>query len=88
MKRVVIVAVLAAAGCSVQKTESSAGMDTAATTVAIPAPAPAEDSGKRAAPRAAAKPAIKTPPAGGERDSAVQAQFEIGPDGKLRRVKR
>jgi len=25
---------------------------------------------------------------GGERDSATQAMFEIGPDGKLRRVKR
>jgi hypothetical protein len=35
-----------------------------------------------------AKPAGKPPAAGGERDSAVQATFEIGPDGKVRRVKR
>lgn len=94
-----ITSALAGTACSVQKTESSAAKDTA--TVSIPATAPlaaappatstggatVEDSSK-AGRKPALKPAVKTPAAGGERDSATQAVFEIGPDGKIRRVKR
>lgn len=93
-----VAATLGAVACTVQKTESSAGKDTA--TVSAPAPAtiavpPAtpsggatvEDSGKMDR-KPAPKPAVKAPAAGGERDSATQAVFEIGPDGKIRRVKR
>ena len=100
MKRIAIVAMLGVTACSVQKTQSSAANDTAAAAVpapgATPAVAPAttstggasgEDSVK-AGRKPAPKSAVKTPAAGGERDSAVQATFEIGPDGKLRRIKR
>jgi ABC-type transport system substrate-binding protein len=94
-----LAATLGAVACTVQKTESSAAKDTA--TVSIPATAPpavtppatstggaaVEDSSK-AGRKPAPKPAVKTPAAGGERDSATQAVFEIGPDGKIRRVKR
>jgi hypothetical protein len=95
-----VAAALGAVACTVQKTENSAGKDTA--TVSAPAPAPVttavppaissggatvEDSGKMDR-KPTPKPAVKTPAAGGERDSATQAVFEIGPDGKLRRIKR
>jgi hypothetical protein len=95
-----ITSTLAGTACSVQKTKNSAGKDTA--TVSAPAPASAtttvqpaasdgraivEDSGKVDR-KPASKPAVKTPAAGGEHDSATQAVFEIGPDGKIRRVKR
>ncbi len=94
-----LASLLAGIACSVQKTEKSALPDT--TTLPTPAPTPVpvappgastggtsvEDSGKTG-PKPAPKPAVKTPTAGGERDSAVQPAFEIGPDGKIRRVKR
>ena len=95
-----IASALAGVACSVQKTQNSAAKDTA--TVSAPAPASAttmvqpaasgggaivEDSSKVGR-KPASKPAVKTSVAGGERDSATQAVFEIGPDGKIRRVKR
>lgn len=97
---VAISSALAGVACSVQKTQNSAGKDTATVSVPVPASAtttvqPAatgggaivEDSGKVDR-KPASKPAAKPPAAGGERDSATQAVFEIGPDGKIRRVKR
>jgi hypothetical protein len=91
-----IASALAGIACSVQKTQDSAGKDTATvsapTTAAVP---PATSSGGATVEDSAAmrrkgapKPAVKAPAAGGERDSATQAVFEIGPDGKIRRVKR
>jgi len=78
--------------CTVQKTESSVAKDSVAATVPLPAPAGAEIAPPVSPPGSATVKdsgnAHKTPTAGGERDSAVQAVFEIGPDGKLRRVKR
>jgi hypothetical protein len=89
MRYGLFVATLGLSACTVQKAETSAAKDSAVT-VPVPTAAPVE-----AAPVAAPthvnepppKPA-KTPTAGGERDSAVQAVFEIGPDGKMRRAKR
>jgi len=85
-------ATLSLAACTAQKSESLSAKDSAAATAPLTAPAPTvvapaavptvgvtgNESGK----------AHKTPAAGRERDSAVQAVFEIGPDGKMRRVKR
>jgi hypothetical protein len=89
--------------CAVEKKGNTVGADTARATPS-PAPtsaadtttgqpvtstgsATADDSSK--SPR---KPApgvtAKTTPAGGERDSAAPAVFEIGADGKVQRVKR
>jgi len=86
------VAMLSAGACTAQKAPSSAASDTSTATVPVPAATPAPV----AAPEAPTakdsvkmrKPEANPPAAGGERDSAVQATFEIGADGKLRRVKR
>jgi hypothetical protein len=88
-----LAATLTLGACTVQKTGSSAAKDSVQATVPVPtqtpapatvAPSPtATDETNKSAPAKA-----KTRTAGGERDSAVQAVFEIGPDGKLRRVKR
>ncbi len=62
--------------CAVEKKGNTVGADSARAT---PSPVPASAPDTTAA---------KGPVTGGERDSAGTAVFEIGTDGKLRRVKR
>ena len=87
-----LAATLTLSACTVQKTGSSAAKDSVAATVPLPVPAQAEVAPPVSPPTSAtvkdSGKAHKTATAGGERDSAVQAVFEIGPDGKVRRVKR
>ena len=85
---------LLAVACTVKKKEQAAGSDSAvvsapAPSVTMPAPAPpVADSTKSSAKPPSKKTTTRTPAADSERDSATQPIFEIGADGKIRRVKK
>jgi len=92
-----VAAILALSGCTVRKTASSAGMESAAATESAavkapmpspaPAPAPNPPFTSKDLETTNPKPATK-PTAGGERDSVVKPALEIGADGKIHRAKR
>jgi hypothetical protein len=85
---------LLAVACTVKKQEDAATSDSAvvsapAPSVTTPAAAPAvTDSTKISAKLPRKKTTSRTPAADSERDSATQPIFEIGADGKIRRVKK
>lgn len=85
---------LLAVACTAKKKEEAAPSDSAvvstpAPTVTTPAPAPPiADSTKTSAKLPRKKTTSRTPAADSERDSATQPIFEIGADGKIRRVKK
>ncbi len=74
---------LGGVACAVEKKESTVSADSGRATQS-PAAIPTADMNK-SAPGVVPK---GTPVTGGERDSAGTAVFELGTDGKLRRVKR
>ncbi len=96
---IVLVLALLTAACTAGKKQEAAQSDSAALvgppaatgsaqdSIVNPAgPMSATDTGTKSHPSATKK--AKTGQAGGERDSAIEATFEMGADGKLHRIKR
>jgi PBP1b-binding outer membrane lipoprotein LpoB len=85
---------LLAVGCTAQRKEEAAATDSAvvpapATSVSTPAVAPtATDSANTSAKLPSKKPTSRGSAADSERDSATEAVFVLGEDGKLHRIKK
>ncbi len=91
---------LLAVACTTQNKEAAPTSDTSAPSVPAPsagtpatartppAGSPLKDSAKIIGKPTAKKTTSKAPTADSERDSATQALFELGADGKLHRVKK